>query len=164
MIIKQSTQFNSNTKVNGKTYAVSKQNYKLERSLGILLGYLSKELQNLIQPAALRKFEWDPSNIIWINKEIKNFKEKNKNIILKNLSEHNQFVTKNLNNLRFSLTHGDANNYNLVVKNNKVVGLLDYGDMIYAPTINDLAISLSYALMKKNNLYSTLREIINSNE
>ena len=35
----------------------------------------------------------------------------------------------------------------MVVKNNKVLGLLDYGDMIYAPTVNDLAVSLSYALM-----------------
>ena len=146
--------------IDGKMYANSKQNSELERSLGILLGYLSKELQNLMKPSALRKFEWDPSNIKWINKEIKNFQGKNKNIILKNLLEHKIFVTKNINNLRFSLTHGDANNYNLVVKNNKVSGLLDYGDMIYAPTINDLAVSLSYALMKKDNIYSTLREII----
>ena len=63
--------------------------------------------------------------------------------------EYDYFVKKNKNNLRFSLTHGDANNYNLVVKNNKVIGLLDFGDMIFAPTINDLAITLSYALMNK---------------
>ena len=79
-------------------------------------------------------------------------------IILKNLNEHNIFVIKNLNNLRFSLTHGDANNYNLVVNKIQVVGLLDYGDMIYAPTINDLAVSLSYALMNKDNLSFNFKE------
>ena len=67
------------------------------------------------------------------------------------------FVIKNLNFLRFSLTHGDANNYNLVVNQNKIVGLLDYGDMVFAPTINDLSVSLAYALMKKVNFYSTLK-------
>ena len=38
--------------------------------------------------------------------------------------------------------------------------LLDFGDMIFAPTINDLAITLSYALMNKSDLYSPLKNII----
>ena len=148
------------TYLDGKMYASVKKNSYLEKSLGLLLGNLSKELQNLIQPSALRKFEWDPSNIRWISKDLKFFKGKNKAIIIKNLKEHNQFVFKNIDNLRFSLTHGDANNYNLVVNKNHVSGLLDYGDMIYAPTINDLAISLSYALMNNDNIYESLKDII----
>ena len=40
-----------------------------------------------------------------------------------------------------------------LVKNNKINGLLDFGDSIYAPTINDLAICLSYALMNNNNIF-----------
>ena len=148
------------TYIDGKIYADVKHNKSLEISLGILLGKLSRELQNLIKASAFRKFEWDPSNISWILKDINLFKGNNKKLILKNLQEHKFFVNKNLKKLRFSLTHGDANNYNLVVKNNKVLGLLDYGDMIYAPTINDLAISLSYALMNKYDLYSTLKNII----
>ena len=146
--------------IDGEMYASVKHNAKLERSLGNLLGNLSKELQNLNKPSAFRKFEWDPSNISWINKEINLFKGTNKNIILNNLREHNIFVKKNLKKLRFSLTHGDVNNYNLVVKKNKILGLLDYGDMIYAPTVNDLAVSLSYALMNKDDLYSTIKNII----
>ena len=148
------------TFIDGKMYALVKHNQSLEKSLGNLLGNLSKELQSLINSSAFREFEWDPSKIIWINKEVKMFTGKNKKIILRSLKEHDIFVSKNLNKLRFSLTHGDANNYNLVVNKNKVLGLLDYGDMIYAPTINDLAVSLSYALMNKNNLYATLENII----
>jgi len=128
--------------IKGKMYAEVNHNKKLEISLGTLLGHLSKELQNLNNPYAFRKFEWDPSNISWIEKEINCFKGIKKKIISNNLYEYNYFIKKNLKNLRFSLTHGDANNYNLVVKNNLVSGLLDYGDMIYAPTINDLAVSL----------------------
>ena len=148
--------------IDGKMYASVKHNSSLEISLGSLLGSLSKELQNLVKPSAFRKFEWDPSNIKWINNEVKFFTGKKRKIIIKNLQEHNTFVLNNLNCLRFSLTHGDANNYNIVVKKNKILGLLDYGDMIYAPTINDLAVSLSYALMNKDNLYQTLKNIITS--
>ena len=121
-----------------------------------------KELQNLNHPNAFRKFQWDPSNITWIKKEINFFKGNKKKIINTNLEEYNYFIKKNLKNLRFSLTHGDLNNYNLVVKNDLVSGLLDYGDMIYAPTINDLAISLAYALMKKEDLYSSLKNVVTS--
>ena len=146
--------------IDGNMYANIKHNTLLEISLGNLLGNLSKELQSIMMSSAIRKFEWDPSNILWINKEIKLFAGKNKKIIQKNLKEHNKFVVSNLNNLRHSLTHGDANNYNLVVNKYKVLGLLDYGDMIYAPTINDLAVSLSYALMNKNNIFKSLKNII----
>ena len=90
------------------------------------------------------------------------FRGRQKKIIIKNIIEHDTFVTKNLNSLRYSLTHGDANNYNLVVNKNKITGLLDYGDMMYAPTINDLAVSLSYALMDKDDIYTTLKNIISS--
>ena len=148
--------------IEGKMYASVKHNSLLEQSLGSLLGNLSKELQNLNKPSAFRKFEWDPSNIHWISKEVKLFKGVKKKIINNNINEHSIFVKKNINNLRFSLTHGDPNNYNLVVNKNTVIGLLDYGDMIYAPTINDLAISLSYALMNKDNLFSSLKDIITS--
>ena len=141
-------------------YASFKHNSELEISLGTLLGTLSKELQNLNNPSSFRKFEWDPSNIKWINNEIGIFKGNQKKIILKNLNEHSFFVSKNLNCLRFSLTHGDVNNYNIVVNKNKISGLLDYGDMIYAPTINDLAVSLSYALMNKKDIYTSLKNII----
>ena len=148
--------------IEGQIFAKSKASEKLELSLGCLLGNLSKELQNLGHASSFRKFEWDPSSIDWIKKNTNLFKGKKKTIIKNNFQEYECFVKKNKNNLRFSLTHGDANNYNLVVKNNKVVGLIDFGDMIYAPTINDLAITLSYALMDKSDLYSTLKNIIQS--
>ena len=67
--------------IEGKMYAVVNYNKKLEYSLGELLGNLSKELQNLNHPNAFRKFEWDPSNISWIQKEINLFKGNKKKII-----------------------------------------------------------------------------------
>ena len=146
--------------IEGKMYALVNSNKNLEYSLGSLLGNLSKELQNLNHINAFRKFEWDPANISWVKKRVNVFKGHKKIIIKNNLKEYNLFIKKNINNLRFSLTHGDANNYNLVVKNNLISGLLDYGDMIYAPTINDLAVSLAYVLMNKEDLYSSLKNVV----
>ena len=146
--------------IDGNIYANIKSNEKIEKSLGSLLAKISIQLKSYSDPVGLRKFIWDPSNINWIKKQINIFKGNNKLILLNAYSDYEKYVKNNLKNLRYSITHSDPNNYNLLVKNNKINGLLDYGDSIYAPTINDLAICLSYALMNNNNIYSTLKNII----
>jgi Ser/Thr protein kinase RdoA (MazF antagonist) len=49
--------------------------------------------------------------------------------------------------LRHGLIHGDANDYNVLVRVGRVVGLLDFGDMVYSAVICDLAVALAYALL-----------------
>ncbi|PPR45273.1 MAG: 5-aminovalerate aminotransferase DavT [Alphaproteobacteria bacterium MarineAlpha5_Bin7] len=146
--------------IDGQMYGDIKSNEKIENSLGSLLANTSIQFKSFIDPIGLRKFIWNPADIDWIKKEINIFSGKNKSILLKAFSEYEEYVKNNLKNLRYSITHSDPNNYNLVVKNNKINGLLDYGDSIYGPTINDLAICLSYALMNNKNIFSTLKNII----
>ena len=146
--------------IDGSMYGDVKSNPTIEKSLGALLGKISIKLRSFFDTASYRNFIWDPSKITWINKDINLFTGNKKRILLKCLAEHKIYVKDNIKKLRYSITHSDPNNYNLVVKNNKINGLLDYGDSIYAPTINDLAICLSYALMNNNNIYSTLENII----
>ncbi len=150
------------TYIDGNMYAKSKINNHIERSLGELLALQSKQLDSFIHNQAIRKFEWDPSNIDWVKKFINLFSNLKKTVILDLINDHEKFVKKNKKNLKHSVTHGDPNDYNIVVKNEKIVGLIDFGDSIYAPSINDLAIALSYALMQSKNLFDTLNNIVGS--
>ena len=50
---------------------------------------------------------------------------------------------------RKSVIHGDANDYNILVKGSTVAGLIDFGDMHYTHLINNLAINLAYMMMGK---------------
>ena len=150
------------TYIHGNMYAKSKVNIAIEKSLGELLALQSKQLDSFMHRQAIRKFEWDPSNIRWVKKFINLFSGLKKNVIIEAINHHEKFVQKNKRNLKYSVTHGDPNDYNIVVKNHKIVGLIDFGDSIYAPSINDLAIALAYALMKSQNLFDTLRNIISS--
>jgi 4-aminobutyrate aminotransferase-like enzyme/Ser/Thr protein kinase RdoA (MazF antagonist) len=52
-----------------------------------------------------------------------------------------------LSNLPHSLIHNDVNDENTLVQDGKVVGLLDFTDCIYNPTVCDLAIALAYAML-----------------
>ena len=147
--------------IEGEMYVHIKKNESLEKSLGNFLGILTCSLQNIIHKSSVRKFPWDPSNIDWLKKEFVVIKNKEqREHVSKICIEYNKFIKNNKKNIKYSLTHGDAHHYNLVVKNNKIFGLIDYGDMVYAPTINDLAICLAYALMNNNDIISTLRNIL----
>jgi len=148
------------TYIDGDMYAKSKNSDHTEKSLGKLLALQSNQLKSFINNRAIRKFEWDPSDIRWTKKFIKLFKSDNKNIIKNTINEHEKFVFKNIKNLKHAVTHGDPNDYNIVVKNEKIIGFIDFGDSIYAPVINDLAISLSYALMGTKNFYKSLQNIV----
>ncbi|MDC0232423.1 aminotransferase class III-fold pyridoxal phosphate-dependent enzyme [Pelagibacteraceae bacterium] len=148
------------TYIDGNMYAKSKNTDHTEKSLGKLLALQSNQLKSFIKNQAIRKFEWDPSDIRWTKKFINLFKGVNKNIIKQTIDEHEKFVFKNIKNLKHAVTHGDPNDYNIVVKKEKIIGFIDFGDSIYAPVINDLAISLSYALMGTKNFYKSLKNIV----
>jgi Ser/Thr protein kinase RdoA (MazF antagonist) len=49
--------------------------------------------------------------------------------------------------LRHGVIHGDANDYNIIVGDGRMMGLLDFGDMVYTATVCDLAIALAYVML-----------------
>ena len=59
--------------------------------------------------------------------------------------------------LRRSVIQNDANDYNVIVgggsdvytRNQEVVGVIDFGDMVYSYTVCDPAIAIAYAILDK---------------
>ncbi|HEV7613255.1 MAG TPA: phosphotransferase [Steroidobacteraceae bacterium] len=49
--------------------------------------------------------------------------------------------------LRHTVIHGDANDYNVIVADGRMVGLLDFGDIVHTATVCDLAIALAYTML-----------------
>jgi Ser/Thr protein kinase RdoA (MazF antagonist) len=107
----------------------------------------------------------------WMKKELKKsllnkkLDEKIKKIIIE--KSNNIFNEWNLNqkeflNMDFSLVHFDYDSSNILIKNNKISGIIDFDDIIEAPTIIDLGFSLWWWLFfnfKKNKLLTSIRYI-----
>ena len=53
--------------------------------------------------------------------------------------------------LRKQLIHNDANEWNVLVQNGKVSGLIDFGDIAHSFLINELAIAITYSCYDKEN-------------
>ena len=61
------------------------------------------------------------------------------------LFEHH--VLPKQDSLRHSIIHGDLNENNVLTSENAVTGIIDFGDICYAPLINEVAIAITYVML-----------------
>lgn len=122
--------------------------------LGEMVGRMDKALFAYEHPAALRDFHWDIQRAeSVIEGHIDHIRVPEKRVIVENFL--NQY--KNLNvrkDLRTSVIHNDANDYNVLVERASlgeeyISGLLDFGDMLHSYTVADLAIACAYVMLDK---------------
>ncbi len=143
------------TWIEGRLYAkVNPHTEKLVESLGRASALLCKGLSDFDHPSAHRDFKWNSSTGHWIKEHLTIFKTPKQQKLAQYFYQlfENQAVPL-FPQLRQSIIHNDANDYNVLVNSDRltptVVGVIDFGDMIYAHTVNDLAIALAYAMMNK---------------
>jgi len=64
--------------------------------------------------------------------------------------------------LRKGFIHNDANEWNILVRNGEITGLIDFGDSCYSWLVNDLAVGLTYALMNRPDPLETAQIVISA--
>lgn len=116
----------------------------LLHDLGQKLGQLSRALADFDCPAAHRDFHWDLANG---NRIVNEYAPLIEDAELRELVLKCRFEPET--ELRRSVIHGDANDYNVLVdpESMTVSGLIDFGDMVYSYTVGDLAIALAYVVL-----------------
>jgi len=138
--------------------------------LGNKIGQLTNALGRFDHPALHRAFHWDLANgqkIIAQNGKLIRDKTLRKTVI-KLATDFEKYTASLLPNLPCSIIHNDANDYNLLAgggndpytRNQSIVGLIDFGDMVYSYTIGDLAVAIAYAILGKPDPLSTAAQII----
>ena len=132
--------------------SVNPKSHELLLSLGQKAGSLTKLLQGFDHKMAHRKMKWDISQAAWTFDHIHLF-DSEQQIIINNYHQRFKDLQPQLNNLRKAVVHNDVNDNNVLVSDDllhpKVTAIIDFGDAIYTPIINDLAITIAYAVMNK---------------
>ncbi len=72
-------------------------------------------------------------------------------MVEKVLERFTRRVKPALQDLRWQVIHNDANDYNILLNDGMVTGLLDFGDMLYAPRVVEVAITAAYALLGEDD-------------
>jgi Ser/Thr protein kinase RdoA (MazF antagonist) len=62
--------------------------------------------------------------------------------------------------LRHSVIHNDANDYNVLIEDGRMTGLLDFGDLVHSATVCDLAIALAYAMLHEKEPLAAAAAVI----
>jgi 4-aminobutyrate aminotransferase-like enzyme/Ser/Thr protein kinase RdoA (MazF antagonist) len=138
----------------------------LLHSLGATVGTLDHALSNFTHPAAHRSLKWDLQHADWIRDYLHYIEQpERRQIVERFLLSFEQEVAPRLPSLRASVTHNDANDYNVLVnalgtEPRQVISVLDFGDMVYTATICELAIAATYAMLGKADPLSTAAHVI----
>jgi 4-aminobutyrate aminotransferase-like enzyme/Ser/Thr protein kinase RdoA (MazF antagonist) len=133
----------------GKLYAdVKPHTPELLESFGKVLGAFDKALLNFEHPASKRNLKWDLAKAEWIQGHISDIADTSqRETVQRILANYLETIQPVLSEVRSGVIHNDANDYNVLVHNGLVASLIDFGDMLFAPTICELAIAAAYAMM-----------------
>ena len=148
--------------VKGDLYSDSENTPDLAKSLGKILATLNKHLLDHRSLAIeARQSQWD-LQYHYLNRQfIKHIIDPNdRKIVEYYFLQHEEFVRPKLPGLRKSIIHSDANGENLIVRDGRVIGIIDFLDLSYSQLINELAIAIAYAVLGNDDPIGLARHII----
>jgi 4-aminobutyrate aminotransferase-like enzyme/Ser/Thr protein kinase RdoA (MazF antagonist) len=131
---------------------VAPQSAPLLRSLGAELAKVDRALLDFDHPAAHRHMQWDLLQAGALRGETHFVADERRRALLERFFDRiDAEVLPVAARLRRSVIHGDANDFNVVVRGDRVVGLIDWGDMVHSATVTDLAIAAAYVMTGKHD-------------
>lgn len=139
----------------------------LLRAVGSFLGTLDRGLATFSHPQRRGDLRWHLANAGQVIREhlprVRD--DEQRDLIEPVLARFESLVAPALPDLRHSFIHNDANDHNILIDrsdpaNPTVGGLIDFGDMVYGPTVCELAIALAYILMNKADPLNTALPVI----
>ena len=141
-----------------------KRDQNLMVSMGQFLGRLDRGLADFFHPAATHPLLWDLQQTPSLHQHLSNIKDKNNLLTAqKTLAHFQEHIAPNFSALRTQVIHNDMNPDNVVVKqsdSSQVAGLIDFGDMVYAPLINESAVAAAYQAVSCADLFLGTADIL----
>ena len=139
--------------LDGQMLGSIKNTKEIFESFGTFLAKMNKRLQscnNIIIEG--RIWNWDLQYFHLNKKYINDFiLEKDKVLVNYFFLQFEEHVNPVISSLRKSIIHSDANEWNVLITNGKVSSIIDFGDLVYSPLINEVAIAMTYASYDKEN-------------
>lgn len=119
-----------------------------------------RAMRGFDHPAAHRSHRWDLAEAGQHRDKIKLLKDPEEQSILEWGFSSWDKVRGALDSLPWQFIHGDLNPENLMVKGDRVTGLVDFGDACFNPTVCDLAICLAYRMMDQNDPLRAMETVL----
>ena len=131
------------------------------------MGRIDRVFMDFDHPATRRVFHWDLARcgevVASLLDDIDDAEKRD--MVQHRLDHYRADTAAKLAGLRSSVIHSDGNDYNVLASpngrwGNRVTGLIDFGDMVHAHTVNELAIACAYALMGKTDPLAAAVQVV----
>ncbi|QKX06599.1 aminotransferase class III-fold pyridoxal phosphate-dependent enzyme [Aquimarina sp. TRL1] len=121
-------------------------------SIGTFLAKTDLLLQNVTNyTIKSRQWQWDIQYLPQFKHFIKDIPDAtNRALVSYFFQQFEAHVTPQIPKLRKQIIYNDANEWNMLTKNNQVSAIIDFGDIAYSFLINELAIAITYACYDKD--------------
>ena len=135
----------------GKFLGEITPNKTLMGNLGAFLANVNKKLEGFHSDAIrARDYEWDLQNLQLNRKYISAIPDpKQRRIVAYFFQKFDLLVAPCISELRKAYIHSDFNEWNVLAEGEQVLGLIDFGDMVYTRIVNEVAIACAYAMLDK---------------
>lgn len=136
---------------------------ELRRDVGVTTAALSRALAPFEHAAAHRRLLWDIQRAADLGPLIEELPASEEpRTLLDELDHFERDVAPQCEGLRSQVIHNDLSTDNLLVTEDgrRVAGVLDFGDVVHAPAVNELAVAVSYQLPGGSDLIDAACDVV----
>ena len=145
-------------------YRVKYTSQPLRREIGRALARLDVALEGFAHPAAGHTLLWDMQHAERLRPLLVHIAEEDgRNLVEQGLERFESQVLPRMPLLRKQVIHNDMNPHNIIVDadNPDVLrNILDFGDMVQAPLVNEVAVAASYHLGQEGDVLEPALDVI----
>ncbi|HUR21369.1 MAG TPA: aminotransferase class III-fold pyridoxal phosphate-dependent enzyme [Vicinamibacterales bacterium] len=149
------------TFVPGEVWAkVAPRSDGMLRSLGRALALVDAALSDYPATGVFGDLKWDLTQAGWIRDYLQYLPADRKNLVERIFERYESHAAPRLATLPSGLLYNDANDHNVLVAGDRVVSLIDFGDMVHGPRVCDLAIGIAYAIMGSSTPLAAAADVV----
>ena len=116
----------------------------LLRDVGATAARLARALRGFFHPAARHELFWDLTQAPALRTRTHHIEEQGRRRVVEEVLDHfGAEVLPQLKMQRAQVIHNDVSCKNTLVEGNRVTGVIDFGDLIHAPLVCDLAVPIA---------------------
>jgi len=150
------------TFLEGEFLAETKKTTSLLTSFGIFLAKLVLSLKDFNHLAIKgEESKWDLQHVLMSEKYLNDITNPSRRKLAQYFYlQHRENVMPHVYDLRKQIIHGDANDWNVLVKEGQVSGIIDFGDACYSHLINDVAIAAAYIAFEQKDPIESIAHFV----
>jgi len=149
------------TWIEGTPFGEAGRPIELAQDIGLLAGTVVRSLEGFDHPALHYDTHWNLAAATSVLRQlIRHVPSRGDRALIEDALDHLVVQLPKLRKLPKQVIHGDINDLNVLVRDNEVVGLIDFGDLIHSWRIAEVAIAATYAMLGQDDPLAVATDVV----